>query len=365
MTENESPADIQLVAQLEGHDDRAWHVAWNPKRPILASCSADKTVRMYHYHSTSSTEGEGESKPVFSHSTTIPTGHAKTVRSIAWSPSGKTLATASFDSNIGIWAQEDEDDAEDLTGGNGEWECMSLLEGHETECKTVAYSAGGNLLASCSRDKTVWVWEVHPDYDFECMGVLMEHSQDVKCVAWHPTEEVLASASYDDTIKLYLDDPSEDWYCFATLAGHQSTVWSLAFSPDGRFLASGSDDFTVRIWERVQEHQWECVEVLEGHERSIYSVSWGKGKATSEGSLGWLASTGGDGLILVRELSITTPGESGGKSTLSDKVIARLPSAHDVADVNSVVWCPRDGYEDVFATAGDDGLVKVWKVHTN
>ena len=122
-----------------------------------------------------------------------------------------------------------------------------------------------------------------------------------------PPAQILASASYDDTIKLYLDDPSEDWYCFATLSGHESTVWSLAFSPDGRFLASSSDDLTVRIWERVQEHKWECVEVLEGHERSVYSVSWGKGKALKEGSLGWLASTGSDGLVLVGELAVRHP----------------------------------------------------------
>lgn len=164
--------NVQLVAQLEGpfiscegspdspaspgHDDRAWHVAWNPARPILASCSADKTVRLYNYRSTM--DPDTATAPLeFSLHTTIPTGHAKTVRAVAWSPSGKTLATASFDSNIGIWAQ-DEDDEE---GGSpqGEWECMSLLEGHETECKSIAYSSSGTLLASCSRDKTVWVWE--------------------------------------------------------------------------------------------------------------------------------------------------------------------------------------------------------------
>ena len=101
--------------------------------------------------------------PVFSHASTIVTGHEKTVRTIAWSPSGKTLATASFDSNIGIWERDPgaDDDGDVIEGAaaQGDWECVGLLEGHETECKGVAYSSSGTLLASCSRDKTVWVWE--------------------------------------------------------------------------------------------------------------------------------------------------------------------------------------------------------------
>lgn len=64
-------------------------------------------------------------------------------------------------------------------------------------------------------------------------------------------------------------------------------------------------------------------------------------------------------------MQVATRGTNGGKSTLSHRVIARLPAAHDVSDVNSVVWCPREGFEDLFATAGDDGLVKVWKVQMN
>lgn len=171
--EVDGAANVELITELEGplqtvsycvkpdpnlttgHDDRAWFVAWNPVRPLLASCSADKTVRLYNYTLPSAADGSVNA-PSFSHNTTIPTGHTKTVRALAWSPSGETLATASFDANIGIWSQEE---AEDSGSSRGEWECMSLLEGHETECKSVAYSSNGNLLASCSRDKTVWIWE--------------------------------------------------------------------------------------------------------------------------------------------------------------------------------------------------------------
>ncbi|KAF5380031.1 hypothetical protein D9615_006173 [Tricholomella constricta] len=348
---------ISPLAVLPGHTERAWHIAWNPTRPLLASCSADKTVRMYAYTPACK----------FTHVSTIATGHTKAVRALAWALSGRTLATASFDSNIGVWEQEPNGEADGEGTEGGEWECASQLEGHETECKSVAYSSTGTLLASCSRDKTVWIWEVHPDADFECMGVLMDHSQDVKCVVWHPTEEILASASYDDTIKLYIDDPSDDWFCFATLTGHTSTVWSLAFSPDGRYLASGSDDRTVRVWKRVsaQELRWECVLVLDGHERSVYSVSWSVGVA-EEGnkSLGWLASTGGDGAIRVWAFSEPEGEEMAGSSIAppEHRLIASIGSAHGVYDVNAVAWCPRDGHTDLLASAGDDGATRVWRV---
>ena len=99
-----------------GHEDRAWHVAWNPTKPILASCSADKNVRLYSYTLSSDPDASEAASIKFSHVTTIPTGHSKTVRAIAWSPSGKTFATASFDSNIGVWAQEGDDDEREGRG---------------------------------------------------------------------------------------------------------------------------------------------------------------------------------------------------------------------------------------------------------
>ena len=133
------PFKVVAVADLAGHEDRAWHAAWNPKKPLIASCSADKTVRLYSFATDE-----------FHHISTISTGHAKSVRALAWTPSGETIATASFDANIGIWEQETDE---------AEWECISTLEGHETECKSVAYSCNGNYLASCSRDKTVWIWQ--------------------------------------------------------------------------------------------------------------------------------------------------------------------------------------------------------------
>jgi len=152
---------IQLVADVAGHVDPAWSVAFNPSRPILASCSTDKTVRLYGYtvdastHSSSSFPSPSSPMPKFTLHSSIPTDHKRTVRAVAWAPGGKTFATASFDSTVAVW---EETEAEE-EGGETEWECVTALEGHENECKSVEFSHDGALLASCSRDRSVWVWE--------------------------------------------------------------------------------------------------------------------------------------------------------------------------------------------------------------
>jgi len=153
------------------------------------------------------------------------------------------LATCSFDASCAVWRER-----------GGDWECAAVVEGHENEIKACAWSPSGTLLATCGRDKTVWIWEVQPGFDFECVAVLNGHTQDVKCVRWHPTEDVLVSTSYDDTIKVWEEDVNgDDWSCTLTLSekenGHASTVWSAVFEPHGaRRMATCSDDGKIVVW---------------------------------------------------------------------------------------------------------------------
>jgi WD40 repeat protein len=62
-----------------------------------------------------------------------------------------------------------------------------------------------DLLASCSEDKTIKVWDLNEE---KTIQTITHHKDKVASVCWHPEESnILLSASYDGTISLF--DPSK------------------------------------------------------------------------------------------------------------------------------------------------------------
>jgi parallel beta-helix repeat protein len=161
---------------------------------------------------------------------TTLTGHTDPVRSVAFSPDGRLLASGSYDNTIKLW---------EVASGRE----VRTLTGHTGDVTSVAFSPDGRLLASGSVDDTIKLWDVATGRE---VRTLSGHTSDVNSVAFSPDGRLLASGSDDKTIKLW---DVATGSLVRTLSGHTSDVNSVAFSPDGRLLASGSDDNTIRLWD--------------------------------------------------------------------------------------------------------------------
>ena len=202
-----------LLTELSGHESGVISLAWHPDGSVdalkihihhlviiiiqivlfhtgkhLMSGSYDKTARMWDAlapERTSSpqsiTQSMSAPSPLpsqFSHSSSsdditrmmaIPlplpppkpdarqvrifTGHSHNVRGLSVSPSGKRLATGSFDKTLRLWS---------VRSGA----LLHVLRGHDDYVVRVEFSPDGSRLLSASYDRTVRVWSV-PSEDLD------------------------------------------------------------------------------------------------------------------------------------------------------------------------------------------------------
>jgi WD40 repeat protein/predicted Ser/Thr protein kinase len=124
----------KIANWFHGHERMVWSAAFSPDSRLLATCSSDRTARLWHLDSGGCQELRG---------------HADEVFAAAFHPGGTRLATGGRDGAIWLW---------DLERG----EEVARLPGHISYVWSLAFSPDGTTLASGSGDFTVRLWDTAP-----------------------------------------------------------------------------------------------------------------------------------------------------------------------------------------------------------
>ena len=237
-----SNATVQpLAIVLKGHTSTITAVEFSPDGRLLASASADKTIKLW-----SIADG--------SRIRTI-IGHRDRVTTLSFRNNGKLLASGSADKTIKLWTV--------ATGT-----LAKTLTGHGDEITAVRFSPDGRLLASGGYDNTLRLW--YPDSPASI--VIGRHQLAITALAFSPDGRSIASGSWDNTIKLWtLANTPKEAISRPILTGHSDGVTSLSFSPDSQILASGSADTTLKLWD-VQTSS--LLKTLSEHRDRIQSVNF-------------------------------------------------------------------------------------------
>lgn len=130
-----------------------------------------------------------------------------------------------------------------------------------------------DVIASCSDDKTVRVWEQNLSGSFVCKAVL-EVSSMVRSCAWSPECKLLAAACSNATTVIWKDDGVHAYECIYTLKGHENEVRSVSWNERGQLLATCGGDKSVWVWEVLPGDEFDCATVLQGHTDDVNTVEW-------------------------------------------------------------------------------------------
>jgi WD40 repeat protein len=226
-----------------------------------------------------------------------------------------------------------------------------VLKGHTSLISEVQINPSGNLLASCSFDKTIILWDIH---SYKRLFVFNNHSGYVNSIAFSPDGKTLASASWDRTIKFFDLISQKEKYTivpeekkgFISSFGERQKI---KFTKDGNILASGDDNGYVRLWDVKNYKLIREIKLLDG--QGVTSLVF-----TTLDKLLYVAVAGGG-----MGFNADVP-QIYSIDVQSGKILAEL-KGHEYNNVSDLAL----SYDDqlLVSCSGVDGTVIIWKVINN
>jgi hypothetical protein len=180
------------------------------------------------------------------------------VNDLKFSPDGQTLAVAggqpSAKGDVRLYRVSD-------------WKLLATLRGHDDVVFSVAFSPDGKRLVSASFDHTLRLWDVEK---YQTIRTYTHHSDFVYAVAFSPSGKQIASASKDRTVQLFDAETGKGVFTFS---GMEQDVMAVAFRPDGKGLVSSG--FEPGIWWWNPE-TGEKVKMQGGHGIAVHELCFSK-----------------------------------------------------------------------------------------
>ncbi|XP_059325122.1 centrosomal protein of 192 kDa [Ammospiza nelsoni] len=221
----------------------------------------------------------------------------------------------------------------------------SIAADHRDLIHDVSFDFHGRRMATCSSDQSVKVWDKSENGDWHCTASWKTHSGSVWRVTWaHPEfGQVLASCSFDRTAAVWEEIVGESndklrgqshWVKRTTLVDSRTSVTDVKFAPKhmGLMLATCSADGVVRIYEApdvMNLSQWSLQHEI-SCKLSCSCISWNPSSSRAHSPMIAVGSDDNSPNILAK-VQIYEYNENTRKYAKAEALMTVTDPVHDIA----------------------------------
>ena len=371
---------LPILRRISGTHDEIIDLSYvTPNRDLLALATNSESIRLVSLARSDNHEEAAIAGQYFGADIALLQGHEDIVICLTVDWSGCWLATGSKDNTARLWR---------IDHTKGSYESFAVFTGHAESLGAIALpsispspdSAAHHdpvphpppFLLTGSQDRTIKRWDISSKQSSKldkkttrAIYTRKAHEKDINAIAINHDSSLFASASQDRTVKIWSVEEGE---VQGVLRGHKRGVWTVQFSSKDMpqitgdsgpvsgsrgMVLTGSGDKTIKIWNLTD---YSCLRTMEGHTNSVLKILWMPLKSRGNDSEAphfnrkrrvQIASAGGDGLVKIWDA------ETGECDCTLDNHTDRVWALTVNPDDNTLV------------SGGGDSVVTFWKDTTS